>query len=35
MNKISELIPMGRMSNPEEYVYTILYMISEASSYID
>jgi NAD(P)-dependent dehydrogenase (short-subunit alcohol dehydrogenase family) len=34
VKKISELIPMGRMSNPEEYVCTILYMISEASSYM-
>jgi NAD(P)-dependent dehydrogenase (short-subunit alcohol dehydrogenase family) len=34
VNKISELIPMGRMSKPEEYVCTILYMISEASSYM-
>ena len=34
VNKISQLIPMGRMSNPEEYVCTILYMISEASSYM-
>jgi NAD(P)-dependent dehydrogenase (short-subunit alcohol dehydrogenase family) len=34
VNKISELIPMGRMSEPEEYVCTILYMISEASSYM-
>ncbi|MEY8322736.1 SDR family oxidoreductase [Lachnospiraceae bacterium 54-11] len=34
VNKISQLIPMGRMSMPEEYVCTILYMISEASSYM-
>lgn len=34
VDKISQLIPMGRMSNPEEYVCTILYMISEASSYM-
>ena len=34
VNKISELIPMGRMSKPEEYVCTILYMISDASSYM-
>lgn len=34
VNKLSQLIPMGRMSKPEEYVCTILYMISEASSYM-
>lgn len=32
--KVSQLIPMGRMSKPEEYVCTILYMISDASSYM-
>lgn len=32
--KISNLIPMGRMSNPDEYVCTILYMISNASTYM-
>lgn len=32
--KISRLIPMGRMSEPEEYVCTVLYMISDASSYM-
>lgn len=34
VGKISQLIPMGRMSDPEEYVCTILYMISDASSYM-
>ena len=34
VNKLSQLIPMRRMSRPEEYVCTILYMISEASSYM-
>lgn len=34
VNKISQLIPMGRMSNPDEYVCTVLYMISDASSYM-
>lgn len=34
VDKICQLIPMGRMSNPEEYVCTILYMISDASSYM-
>ena len=32
--KISNLIPMGRMSRPEEYVCTILYMISDAATYM-
>lgn len=34
VKKLSNLIPMQRMSNPDEYVCTILYMISEASSYM-
>ena len=34
VNKLSQLIPMRRMSRPEEYVFPILYMISEASSYM-
>lgn len=34
VSKLSQLVPMGRMSRPEEYVCTILYMISEASSYM-
>lgn len=34
VQKISELIPMGRMSDPDEYPATILYMLSEASSYM-
>ena len=34
VRKISNIIPMGRMSNPDEYVCTVLYMISEASSYM-
>lgn len=34
VEKISNLIPMGRMSKPEEYVCTILYMISDASTYM-
>lgn len=32
--KFSELVPMGRMSKPEEYPATILYMLSEASSFM-
>lgn len=34
VSKISQLIPMGRMSDPEEYVCTVLYMLSDASSYM-
>lgn len=34
IQKISDLIPMGRMSKPEEYPATVLYMLSEASSYM-
>ncbi len=34
VKKLSNLIPMGRMSNPDEYVGTVLYMLSEASSYM-
>lgn len=34
MKKLTNLVPMGRMANVEEYQCTILYMISEASSYM-
>ena len=34
VQKISQLIPMGRMSRPDEYVGTVLYMLSDASSYM-
>lgn len=34
ISKISHLIPMGRMSDPDEYVCTVLYLISDASSYM-
>lgn len=34
VKKISQLIPMGRMSRPDEYPATILYMLSDASSYM-
>lgn len=32
--KLNNLIPMGRMANADEYQCTILYMISDASSYM-
>ena len=34
VKKLSELVPMGRMSNPDEYVGTVLYMLANASSYM-
>ena len=34
VRKISNLIPMGRMSRPDEYVCTILYLISDATTYM-
>ena len=34
VKKISNLIPMGRMSRPDEYVCTVLYMISDAATYM-
>ena len=34
LKKIGELIPMGRMSRPDEYVCTILYMLSDAATYM-
>ncbi len=34
VQKISKLIPMGRMSQPDEYIGTILYMLSDACSYM-
>ena len=35
LEKYIDKIPMGRMSNPEDYVGTILYMISDASSFMN
>lgn len=34
INKISNLIPMGRMSKPDEYVCSVLYLISNATTYM-
>ena len=34
VEKIAKLIPMGRMSHPDEYVGTILYMLSDTCSYM-
>lgn len=34
VKRLSNLVPLGRMSEPEEYVCTILYMISEAATYM-
>ena len=34
LHKLTNLIPMGRMADVEEYKSTILYLISDASSYM-
>lgn len=34
VDKISKLIPLGRMSRVDEYVSTILYMLSDSCSYM-
>ena len=35
VKKISKLIPMGRMAHENEYNSTIIYLISDASSYMN
>ncbi len=34
VEKLTNLIPMGRMANKDEYKATIIYMLSDASSYV-
>ncbi len=34
VRKLTNLVPMGRMANVDEYQCTVLYMISDASSYM-
>jgi NAD(P)-dependent dehydrogenase (short-subunit alcohol dehydrogenase family) len=35
LKEVSNRIPMGRMSNPDEYQGTLLWMLSDASSYLN
>ena len=35
VKKINDLIPLGRMANPDEYQGTIIWMMSDASSYLN
>ena len=34
INKLTNLVPMGRMARKDEYLATVLYMISDASAYM-
>ena len=34
VNNIKKLIPMGRMANRDEYISTIQFLCSDASSYL-
>ena len=34
LQKLTNLIPMGRMAEVDEYKSTVLYMLSDASSYM-
>ena len=35
LNEISNRIPMGRMANADEYQGTLVWMLSDASSYLN
>lgn len=34
LKRVTELIPMGRMASKDEYMSSVIYLISEASSYM-